>query len=319
MTDSDTPAFIGPIDDWQTADSANIPEGRLTKQTLIDPEGQLWFWKRPKSGRETMVWSEYLASYIGRKVLSLEMQEAHVAMLDDELVMLNRFMYDPKSEFLGHGADFLRLLDTDYDLRRQYHHTWKLTSEWLSISAKLKESDLLRGLRFPDMKEHLAWWADTFALDTLICEGDRHGHNWAYIIESGANSTVIRYAPRFDHNNCLAFGWDEVELSRAIDQAGSIKEAAARYVQGGHHHMRWDQPSKKKLPRQEFNEHFLAQYPEMKPAFDQAAKADLSDVQSVLETLERMSDIPAVTQMSHNRCLFLSHILTNAQESLTRL
>ena len=300
---------IVPLKDWLPATDDAIYEGVLDKDTLIDPTGVVsgtWFIKQAKDRRGAMVWSEWLTSKIGNDVLGFDTQQAKLGQRDGKLVMMVKFFRDPQFEFLDHGAEYLMGQDPEYDYEKQTRHRWSLVFSLLDMLEK-------RGLcRDP----HIPWWGQTFAFDTLLCNGDRHGNNWGFIFDRRQVACPLRYAPRFDHNNVLAFGWDDTGIENAVEKHGSLRTAAAHFVRRGGHHMRWDEPSKKKLPRQEFNELFLAAFPETRDTFAAVAELDLRPIERLLTNLVILPDVPTDYDFSELRAHFCLEILTQAQSAL---
>ncbi len=296
--------FLGSIDHWTQDDLAIVSEGALDKHTVVDPNGKSWLWKEPKSGREPMVWSELIASHLILTLLGWDAQRSSVAQKHQGYVCVMEYFYRPDETELVHGAEFLQELDAEYDLQKQTRHSWSRVETCFGLET----------LGTFDHQTHLNWWGQTFALDALICNADRHGHNWG-ILKDHRTGNSRGYAPRFDHNNCLGFMLTDTKLANLAANK-QLEEQAAMYVERGRNHMRWEQPSKNKPLRRDFIRAFLTRYPNQRRSFEAVAELELGPMEDFLYSLHRIEEDFGPYRLTENRLHFVLLLLRTSQEQL---
>ena len=105
---------------------------------------------------------------------------------------LIEWFYDENSDVFIHGGQFMVEFIENYDRDKGKRHNFR------SIVGNLGG--------FPGFVEH---WADTFVLDTLIANTDRHHDNWGIVLWNGKTEPdrdKMSFAPAFDNGTAMEHG-----------------------------------------------------------------------------------------------------------------
>jgi hypothetical protein len=178
------------------------PPGRLEKELLIDPAGDVYIFKWPEKPGEA--WAEKLAGELGH-LFDLEMAEVELAIRENPTTLQRRgtlsrhFRYRKGQEVTGRwepGVDLLQEMLPGYDGMSQYSYQ--------RVRAILEPLGIL--LDFHRM----------LVFDAVICNIDRHDENWEVFERR-------RLTPIFDN------GRIELAFLTPKKQLGLLGDAESRH------------------------------------------------------------------------------------------
>lgn len=151
------------------------------------------------------VLSEYIGSHIFASV-GIPVHETLLGTYNGELVVACRNFLSP-GDTLHEFSWYLRNQYDSSDIKR----TPILEQIYKTISAD------------PDLtlikKEAVARYWDTFVVDAIIGNFDRHSGNWGYIIDASDN---VKLAPVYDCGSCMFPGLSADAMGRVLDTAYGI-------------------------------------------------------------------------------------------------
>lgn len=279
------------VSSWHRLEEYSI--GASAKITLVEPDtNQAHIFKKPRKGKEHMMWSELLSSFIAGDLLGWEVQHAGLATWNAQHGNLLAYFYDPEwkggSEELVEGVEICTFLDPSYDLKLGKGHTLLLLRD---------ACDLLERLGLPPTA-FWDFWARVFAFDSIISNPDRHAGNWAVII----GPDQIRMAPLYDNGSSLGCRIETKRLQNVVDSRGEVQISHLESLKRkGRHHVRIGGESKHGSLCEEVNSAFLEMYPSGREWFEAAAEIDLERVREQMETISRETDLDAPYRLTERR------------------
>jgi hypothetical protein len=262
--------------------------------------------KEPKVGREAQIRSELLASYIAGDLLGWSVQHVSIAKRGDTYGNLMGYIFEDQDVFTE-GWSFCLEVDAEYDVDRGERHTLPLLIE---VGDFLVDAGL-------DQGDYLGFWAQAFAFDTLISNGDRHAENWAVISSDG----ILRMAPLYDNASSLGCECDETGLARQwFDGNGDLNLARVQtYIERGRHHVRLSDPARAGASYDTLCRRFLELSPEHTCVFESVAELDLQPVTTLLAELVALDTIPGPYLMTGNRARQIEALLISGRERIRNI
>lgn len=292
---------------WHRLEEDSI--GASSKITLVEPStNRAHIFKQPREGKEHMIWSELLSSFIAGDLLGWEVQRAGLATWNARHGNLLAYFYDPEwkggSEELFEGVEICTFLDPNYDLKLGKRHTLLLLKDACDLLGRLG----LSPTAFWD------FWARVFAFDSLISNPDRHAGNWAVIMGPGR----IRMAPLYDNGSSLGCRVEARRLENVVNSKGVVQLSHLESLRRkGRHHVRIGGESRHGSLCEEVNAAFLDMYPSGRKWFEAAAEVDLDQVREQMETISRETDLDEPYRLTERRRCHICAMLKLGRERVT--
>ncbi len=240
-----SPEQLVDVTDW-AGDEVVYPEGSRPKSTFISPSDPGFDFLRPahryllkQSAQRypAQFWAEIIAYRIGT-FLGISVPPAFAA-LDRraniygsliEWFYVDHIQNDGFDRYVS-GGQYMRRRIPGYDMVKGKQHNFQ------TVFSACQRYHLAGYLTDPPLRH----WAKVLLFDALIGNQDRHQDNWGllwrYRLIGDRNigeREKARFAPAFDNGTSLGHEITEKNLT-VTTQAERIE----RYVQRGHHHMRW--------------------------------------------------------------------------------
>lgn len=275
-----------------------FPVGARDKQMLWSPvelDAPLkpnwpYLFKESINAYPDQYWTEVVAYIIG-KHLDVDVPPAFPAEreIDGELVpgVLMEWLYDPSSESLIHGGDFLKQIIPGFDTQTGKQHNLK---------------DMLRLLRLLAQNATLstdvqAWLSDMSLFDALIGNTDRHQENWGFVHKA----TKFEMSSFYDNGTSLGH-------ERFTDRVATWnEETLQRYIDKGYHHLRYDRNN----VRERIQLFELVTIVSLREAnrVRMAAKLNAFDIDVVLSEIENLVSVVSVVPFSRQRFEWIRRVL----------
>jgi len=288
------------IDDWVALDEELA--GSRVKRTVAEPEtDNLYVFKEPKPQREAQIWSELIASFIAGDLLDWPVQHAQIAMKNGQIGNLLEYVYDPHSHIFLAGDQFCKHIDPDFDPKQGRRHTWALIK-------RLRSGTILDALQ---EDAYFQFWAKAIAFDTLISNTDRHAENWAVLRPNKPEADLIEMASLYDNASSMGCEVDKTGLDKWFSKDGKIIDSKVlSYIQNGCHHLR---NGNARYRFEELARQFISDFPTLESEFISVAELDLKPIESVLDEICAMSNLPEVARMTSRRRQQIMRLLHEGQ------
>ncbi len=151
--------------------------GTREKKMVLSPDGHLYYFKQSIKKYPYEFWSEIIAYEIG-KMLGFDVLRYDIAIDREKIGCVCKSMIDSEAQELVEGGKYLSSFDNTFayeDKKPAERYNYELIDSTFE-AFKLKDKEKL---------------IETFVLDAIISNGDRHQENWAFIIEHGRLSKAI--------------------------------------------------------------------------------------------------------------------------------
>ena len=152
--------------------------------------------------------SEYLGSHIFN-LLGVPVQESHLGLYDGQQVVCVRDFLDDGETFVPFNGVGDSSLEED---REKYQYDYE------DIMRMLREN-----MKLTNVSETIECFWDTFIIDALLGNFDRHGSNWGFIKKDNR----YRIAPVFDNGSCL---FPQLNTDEKLDSVLSSDEEMIKRV-----------------------------------------------------------------------------------------
>ena len=183
------------INDSWVIDGDNTYIGTRTKYHVEAPSAieppvvpcHEYIFKISKEHRQSEIWAEILASYIGGDLLKLDVHRTYIAQMtkfEDAPygVLIESFLKEPyfggnpipkfgRRTSLIHGGDIMKAYMPEFDLSLGKQTCIQLLRESTQAPTRFQIGK----------PTFIRYWADLFAFDMLINNGDRHHENWGLV------------------------------------------------------------------------------------------------------------------------------------------
>lgn len=297
------------IDNWPRLDEPLA--GSRVKDTFVEPGTEnFYIFKQPKKGREAQIWSELIASYIAGDLLNWPVQHTRIALWEDKIGNLLKYIYNPLKDRFYVGEQLCKDVDPNFDPKQGKRHTWSLIRQIHDDIIAYNDHGKFR----PQLSyEYNLFWARTIAFDTFISNTDRHAENWAFRFD-GQSSMM---APFYDNGSSMGCENSEETLkSKWFDQSDKIlKSKIQAYISKGCHHLR------NKTGRYEFEKlciKVLKEFPDMRFEYEEIAALDILHIESLLHEIMSIHGLPESARMTKRRSIQIMNLLHEGQLRVKR-
>ncbi|MES2883938.1 MAG: HipA domain-containing protein [Pseudomonadota bacterium] len=307
------------IADWLGDDEyATYPEGSRNKQLLRCPSpaphpwlvpGHRYLFKESRRTYPEQFWAEIVAARVG-DLCGVEVPPAYAAWDESKqtAAALIEWFYGyvdgPVQRFISGGA-LMKGAIKDFDHEKGRQHNFGTIDSTSSILAKTL------GLQ-PDW---MLVWARMLTFDALIGNTDRHQENWGLLWQidrTKTPNTSLLMAPAFDNGTSLGH---EMLNGRIADFCGDEKRLR-RYIERGHHHMRWHLSDARKAQHGQLLLQLVGKYPQSRPAM--ISVLQVSDEQ-LRDAILPLSGLALPVPFSEARAALMLHLLRARRDSLLSL
>lgn len=294
------------VSSWvQDEHNGIFPVGARDKQMLWSPETveepvkPKWpyLFKESINSYPDQYWTEVVA-YIISNHLDIKVPPAFPAVreIDGELVpgVLMEWLYDPNSESLVHGGDFLKQIIPDFDTQTGKQHNLK---DMLRLLRVLAQHAMLK----TDVQE---WLSDMALFDALIGNTDRHQENWGFVYRS----EQLEMSAFYDNGTSLGH-------ERFTDRVATWNdETLQRYINKGYHHLRY----KREDERARIQLFDLVEIVSIREANKERMVEKLSgfDIDTVLSEVESLVYVDSTIPFSRERFEWISRVLVARHQKL---
>lgn len=246
-----------------------FPEGSRDKRLLRCPQPPPWPWlvaghrylfKKSRPVYPEQFWVEVVASRLSR-LTNVPVPPAYAAWDSStgECAALIEWFYgypgDPPQGFIS-GGMLLKASIPDFDHVRGTQHNFQTIESWCLVLARTHEPGQ-GGLRLED--DWRPAWARILAFDALIGNTDRHQENWGFVWTRIPRDPrrPLRLSPAFDNGTSLGH-------ERQPDQFVRFAQLPhlQRYIDRGHHHLKWHMDDAKGAGHAELLLKFLEKFPQ---------------------------------------------------------
>ncbi|GMU69192.1 MAG: hypothetical protein AMXMBFR37_15240 [Steroidobacteraceae bacterium] len=311
------------VSDWP-ADEEHpfFPEGSRDKRLLRCPHPPPWPWltaghrylfKKSRAVYPDQFWAEVVASRLSR-ITHVPVPPAYAAWDSStgECAALIEWFYgypdDPPQGFLS-GGMLLKASIPDFDHERGTQHNFQTIESWCLVLARPHET-AQRGLRLEE--DWRPAWVRMLAFDALIGNTDRHQENWGFVWTRilGDPTRPLRLSPAFDNGTSLGHERQPDQFSR-FDQPGYLQ----RYIDRGHHHMKWRIDDARGGGHAELLLKFLEKFPQTREVMLEVLEFPLQSLEDAVLPLTRLR-LP--TPLSIERARFMLTLLEARRDYLLR-
>lgn len=166
------------------------------------------------------------------------------------------------------GGGCMKNLIENYDLKKGKQHNFE---------AIIKTAQAFK------IKSFAEAWAKILTFDSVIGNTDRHHDNWGVILYLHRLLTpTAKFSPAFDNGTSMGHEILEKDFFK-FDDPAYLK----RYVQRGHHHMRWSYPEDKVYNHAEFLQRFLEEFPEQRKTIFTCLNFTRIEVEKIAKALTK--------------------------------
>ena len=282
-----------------------FPQGARAKWAVFSPTNafvyplaagrrQLFKYSLPRYPTE--FWSEIVAYHIGAH-LGIDVPLAYPAfdtVAGHAGALIEWFYEDGVERFVPAGDLFQRVVP-GFDRKRGSQHNFITVMEirdGLSSFATVDPAWYIR-------------WGEMLFLDALTGNGDRHQDNWGIIVRSDnpdgdQHQRRIAMAPAFDNGSSLGREYPDEKLAQ-LDAAW-----IGRYVERGHHHIKWRATDKRGQPHLSLLIHLARVFPACKTRMRMLA---LSSIEPIIEAIRAFTALEFPAPLSVERAQFMERLL----------
>lgn len=220
-----------------------FPEGSRDKRLLRCPDpppfpfliaGHRYLFKKSRLVYPEQFWAEVVAHRIG-VLAGIEVPPTYAAWDSNsgDSAALIEWFYGypgrPRQGFLS-GGMFMKSVIRDYDMKRGRQHNFGHIE---LVCRSLASGVSLSGNAYLESEWPMAW-ARMLAFDALTGNTDRHHENWGFIVTRIGLGARFSLSPAFDNGTSLGHERPKEQFQR-FEDAHYLR----RYIENGHHHMRW--------------------------------------------------------------------------------
>jgi hypothetical protein len=179
------------ISDWSEQPWWNTGGTRNKKVYLSPEDGELYYFKESfnKGQRDYKYefWSEIVASEVGI-LMGFDVLKYDIAIRDDTVGCISKFMIDPEREGLVEGGKYLQAFDNSFEpenRKTRSKYDWQL---------------ILDSLEKINLSKFFGNIIETILFDAFIGNSDRHQENWATInVHSGLSKSAADFERQLEN------------------------------------------------------------------------------------------------------------------------
>ena len=294
------------VADWASDEEfPTFPVGSQPKELLICPEdlvqpplipGHKYLFKTPRGWQSYQIWSEILASELGR-LCGVPVPPCYLGIGEHGRPgALVEFFYGfpgaHSEDRFVHGSDVLQRSISDKKVGRPH-----------GIRTNVM---LTRRYGVADAAVH---WGKILMFDALIGNRDRHPDNWGLVWHYRQGQLpAVELSPAFD--NATSLGYEQTERRLTADWTS---EWLDKYLSRGVHHCGWSPADDVQGKHVDLCVRFGQTFPEAGEAMKSVIEFDVRELRRVVEGL---TDIHASLPLTDARSRFMIDLILGRRDRL---